>query len=93
MPQGTMWVCIDCTMLAVNDERPDDRPADLPELWSREPATDVTPGLTREAHGQGCTSPDDATECNCAEREYVDSSCDACGDWHAGTRHAFTYWA
>lgn len=97
MPQGTIWVCQDCMFAAVNGEISDDRPADLPEVWALEPATDVTPGLTWTEHHDpaGCEAMFDAgtDQCDCETREFSSSRCDGCGDWHAGSRHAFTYWA
>jgi hypothetical protein len=81
MPQGTIYVCQDCMLAHANGEASDDRPADLPEvwaLWENEPAGSVTMG-----------SPDDAE----FEIPFSDSTCDGCGDRHAGDRYAFTYWA
>lgn len=95
-PQGTIWVCYDCLHAAVNGEVSDDRPADLPEPWALEMGTDVTPGLTWSEHNDptGCeaTFRDGSDQCSCETREIASSRCDGCGDWHAGSRHAFTYW-
>lgn len=94
--QGTLWVCHDCTHLAVNGEAPIDRPSDLPEPWAIESAADVTPGLMGTEHP--CTEAGTEREhgvvddCDCETRDFMTSSCDACGDYHAGARHAFTWW-
>jgi len=97
MPQGTMWVCTDCLFAEVNGEFSPDRPADLPEVWALEMNTDVTPGLTWDEHDDpaGCEAAfnDGTDQCSCETREFSSASCDACGDWHAGARHAFTFWA
>jgi hypothetical protein len=94
MPQGTIWVCTDCMILAVNGDEPVDPDPTQPLPWSLEPNTDVTPGITRDAHS--CDDPDSwerGEDCGCEEREFSWASCDGCGSTLGGTRHAFTYWA
>jgi len=78
-----------------NGEVSDDRPADLPDvwtLWADEPAGSVTMGITADEH-RCAGSSDDCHECECTVRNFSDYRCDGCGDRDAGERHAFTYWA
>lgn len=93
-PQGTLWVCVDCLMAEANGEAPTDPQEGQPEPWAIESATDVTMGLTEDEHS--CDYAGGAWErgeCDCEEREFSWSSCDACGSSLGGSRHAYTWWA
>lgn len=96
-PQGTLWVCVDCLMMAANDEAPTDPQEGQPEPWAIENATDVTMGLIGTEHE--CTEKGTewahgvADDCDCETREFSWSPCDACGSTLGGSRHAFTWWA
>lgn len=90
-PQGTLWVCVDCLMMAANDEAPVDPDPTQPEPWAIENATDVTMGLLLSEHySNDC---DEEAECDCETRDFSWSPCDGCGSTLGGSRHAFTWWA
>jgi hypothetical protein len=94
VPQGVLWVCDDC-MFAREGEGNPDRPSALPEEWSRELSTDVTLGMLWSEHAEGCPNHKAKTwvaECDCERTEFSTLACDACGDWHHGARHAYTWW-
>lgn len=90
-PQGTLWVCVDCMLTEATGELPADLDADQPAPWARESATDVTPGLLRSEHNDGCEG-DWEQGCYCEHREFSWSQCDGCGSTLGGSRHAYTWW-
>jgi len=90
VPQGTLWVCINCATMHANGEGSVDPDPNEPEPWAREPETDVTMGLLRSEHDDGC---DPESECSCEHREFSWAQCDGCGSTLGGSREAFTWWA
>ena len=93
--QGVIWVCIDCTISAVNDEQPTDRPDTEPALWSLWPDAkmgDITHGMMSSNHG--CDYPAAyAEDCDCEHDSFSWTACGGCGSTLGGTRDAFTWWA
>jgi hypothetical protein len=80
-------------ILDVNGDEPVDPTPGEPTPWAAWDDTEVTVGITREAHT--CDDPDAwqrGEDCGCEEREFSWASCDGCGSPLGGTRHAFTYW-
>lgn len=96
-PQGVLWVCIDCTIAHEHGEVPPDRPADLPEVWSLLPGTELTVGMAWEQHAEDCPNRDAGVsrdaDCDCERDDFSTRACDGCGDTHHGERHAYTWWA
>lgn len=93
MPQGTLWVCVDCTFLAVNGDAPVDPDPTQPEPWaSFGDQLDVTPGLIATEHDCDYAAGE-WQECECETRSFSLSQCDGCGSYLGGSRHAFTYWS
>jgi len=77
------------------DYDPDDNPSPEPEPWSllklnQSPAM----GMGWEDHNEEChvflTEGADRDECDCETRDFSTSSCDGCGNYIHGTRHAMT---
>lgn len=88
MSTYTIWICQCCIGMLANGE------CCHGEYHEREPlsiysARELTPGMSRDEHSEDC-DPDD--DCDCDQINFSTSSCDACGDWHHGTRHAATAW-
>lgn len=88
--QGTLWVCIDCTQLAVNGELPTDPQEGEPLPWALEPTLDVTPGIM--THDDYCTDAH-GEECDCDRMSFSWRACEACGSNLGGERQAFVWWA
>lgn len=98
---GTIWVCQCCTLDHANGECcPDnDHGGDGIPPWADTDFTrhSVTMGLSSDEHADTCDVritgewPADY-ECDCERTEYSSSSCDGCGSYLAGERHAFGLW-
>jgi len=90
---GTIWVCTDCVLVEANGECDPERPADLPKpLSAIDEGYSVTLGLGREDHVEGCLPGDEYDDCECDRNPFSTLSCEGCGDWNAGERHALTLW-
>jgi len=83
----TIWICECCLFTLANGECCADEHEYEP--LGGYSAREITLGLSRDEHSEHC-DPDD--DCDCEQISYSTSSCDACGDWHHGTRHAATAW-
>lgn len=96
----TIWVCQCCMLVHANGEccADDDHGGD-----GRQPLSAIAPedgfamGMGDEEHDEGCLQrtlgwanlPSDY-ECDCEEHSFRTSSCDGCGSYLHGTRHAMT---
>jgi len=92
VPNGPIWVCVDCAIMEANGELLPDRDQSQPapwSLWADEPAGSVTLGGAE--HGDWCTL-EAAGECDCDHIDFSTSRCDGCGSSLAGAREAATYW-
>ena len=92
----TLWVCADCLMSEATGSVSDD-PDYVPnrEPWGLIADSDeITAGLVREEHDCGYEDHDEAWPdyCECEQREFSWSACDACGSTLGGSRDAYTLW-
>jgi hypothetical protein len=89
---GTVWACDDCTFQVANGEHDPDRPADLPPVLALIlDGQRLLLGLAADEHADTCTPADRAeNQCDCESIPFSTTSCETCGDHHAGTRHALT---
>lgn len=93
---ATLWVCVDCYFA---HHGADDDPSHAPD---REPLglipedTELTAGLFREQHADGCPNGTEDSwgteDCDCERREFSWSRCDGCGSALGGAREALTAW-
>ncbi len=89
----TLWVCQDCIMHHANgecgschDDSHDEEP--LHHVDYRTSAM----GLARAEHKCGRQDDTYFGECDCETKSYSTSSCDGCGSYLHGERHAMTEW-
>jgi hypothetical protein len=87
---GRIWVCVDCMMLHANGEMPVDPREGEPEPLSEiTEGFEVTAGMLREQHADGCDGDGD---CDCETIPFSSAQCEGCGSYLAGERHAMTLW-
>lgn len=96
---GTIWVCQCCMLTHTNGEC-------CSELYyGQDPEHDplssigsgftVTMGMVFEEHSEECLSSgalDRGYDCDCETITHSRSSCEGCGSWLHGERHAMTLW-
>lgn len=91
-PVTSLWVCVDCIMLAANGEVSDPPPACPPmDLLA---GHDVTIGLSMADHAEDCPNYPEwiGAECDCETVAFSTMPCEGCGSRLAGERHAMTVW-
>jgi hypothetical protein len=90
---SNLWACVDCMILEANGEMPTDRePTEPNPLSLVGEGFHVSLGMLMEEHQCGRTDWHDGEECYCEVRTFSTSSCDTCGSYLAGERHAMTLW-
>jgi hypothetical protein len=87
-PEGVIWVCVDCMLTEANGETTENPDREPWNLWKQDDA-EITMGMVREEHTDGCSFDDD---CGCDQIPFSSSDCEGCGSQLAGERHAFTWW-
>lgn len=88
----TIWVCEDCLFVHANGESEGMDPNKVPFRLIEEGDT-VALGMSWEDHSADCpnrAAGEHVEECECETDNFSRSSCDACGDPLAGSRHAMT---
>lgn len=82
-----LWLCNNCTIVLANGDA-SGVGEDDPEPLNKITSGDLTLGLLDEDHADTCTPEDRESGCDCGHRTFDWSTCDGCGDLHAGERHA-----
>jgi hypothetical protein len=92
-----IWVCTDCMLGQEGyDEHEMGRPFEREPMGEIPEGFDLTAGMLRKEHAQGCPNRKKKTagveQCDCERIEHSTRSCDGCGQHLHGTRHAYTMW-
>lgn len=94
---GTIWVCQCCMLTHANGECCSElyygQDPDHDPLSSIDSGFFHTMGMAAEEHE--CNDDENGIEygeCDCETNTYSTSSCDGCGSWLHGERHAMTLW-
>lgn len=94
---ATLWICTDCLILHANGDYPDfldvgvDRVLEVKAQRGIE-GGHLTLGMMKDEHECDYEVDWSAGHCECEDRSFSWSACDACLTRLGGSRHAATYW-